>query len=247
MKKNRVPILMVWLLLIAPSGFAQSTPALDRNLIITDGTAEILAQNDSASISIAVITEGKNLDAVSSENAAKTKAVLDAVKGLGIENLKIKTAGYRVTPQKDYKARPPVIKGYEVFNAIEATLEGWAPEQLSRHVTKTIGKALDSGANSIQSVQFYIKNRESLENEALKKAVQQAIERGKIMAAAAGVKLKRIVSLSTQPIEIRPQPRMLRAMDAMEMKADAAEAAPPMEIGESRVSAQVGIIYEIEP
>jgi len=240
MKNISIPILTACLLLIAPSGFAQSTQSLDRNLIITDGTGEILAQNDSAKISIAVVTDGRNLDAVSSENAAKTKAVLDALKGLGIENFKLKTSGYRVTPQRDYKARPPLIKGYEVFNAIEATMEGGTPEQLSQQVTKIIGKALDSGANSIQFVQFYIKNRESLENEALKKAVAQAVERAKTMAAAAGVKLRRIVSLSTQPQQM---PQMLRAV---EMKADAAMA-PPMEIGESRVNAQVSIMYEIEP
>jgi len=244
MIKKSISMLLVGFLLIAPSGFAQSAPASDRNLIITDGTAEVSGQNDSARISIAVVTDGASLDRVGSENDAKTRAVLEAVKGLGIENLKLKTTGYRVTPQRDYKARPPRIKGYEVYNAVEAALEGLSPEELSKQVTNMIGKALDSGANSIQSIQFYIKNRESLENEALKQAVGQALQRAKTMAAAAGVKLKRIVSLSTQPVQMPPEPRMLRAM---EMKAAADEAAPPMEIGESRVHAQVSIVYEIEP
>lgn len=242
MIKRTIPILLAGLLLIAHSGFAQSTTALDRNLIVTDGTAEVSGQNDSTRISIAVVTEGAILDLVGPDNDAKTRAVLQAVKGLGIENLKLKTSGYRVTPQRDYKARPPRIKGYEVFNAIEVTLEGLAPEQLSKHVTKIIGKALDSGANSVQSVQFYVKNRESMENEALKQAVEQAVERAKTMAAAAGVKLMRIVSLSSLPVQLPPQPRLLMAA---EMKADA-DSAPPMEIGESRIRVQVNLIYEID-
>jgi uncharacterized protein YggE len=204
----------------------------------------MLPGSESARISISVVTEGESLDRVGSENDAKTRAVLQSVKSLEIENLKLKTSGYRVTPQRDYKARPPKIKGYEVFNAIEATLEGWAPDQLSKHATKIIGKALESGANSIQFVQFYIKNRDGLENEALKLAVAQAVQRAKTMATAAGVKLRRIVSLSTQPVQMPPQPRMLRAM---EMKIDADAAAPPMEIGESKIRVQVGIVYEIEP
>jgi len=244
MKKISIPILLASLFLIAPSGFAQSTTASDRNLIITDGTAEVSGQNDSARISIAAVTEGEFLDLVGSENDTKTNAVLETVKGLGIENLKLKTSGYRVTPQRDYKARPPKIKGYEVFNAIEVTLEGLAPEPLSKQVTKIIGKALDSGANNIQYVQFYIKNRESLENEALKQAVQQAVQRAKTIAEAAGVKLRRIVSLSTQPFQMPPMPHLLQ--DSV-MKSAAAEAAPPMEIGESRIRVQVNIIYEIEP
>jgi len=244
MIKRSIPILLAGLLLIAPSGFAQSTPVSDRNLIVTDGTAEVAGQNDSARISIAVVTEGDSLDLVSSDNDANTREVLQAVKGLGIENLKLKTSSYRVTPQRDYKARPPRIRGYEVFNAIEATMEGFAPEQLSKQVTKIVGKALDSGANNIQSVQFYIKNREGLENEALKQAVQQAIQRAKTMAEAAGVKLRHIISLSTQPFQMPPMPHLLQDVA---MKSAAAEVAPPMEIGESKIRVQVSIVYEIEP
>ena len=244
MNNRYIPILVTVLLLVAPSCFAQSTPVSDRNLIVTDGTAEVTGQNDSAKISIAVVTEGANLDRVGSENDVRTKAVLETVKSLGIENLKLKTIGYRVTPQKDYKARPPKIKGYEVFNAVETTLEELKPEQLSKQVTKIIGKALDSGANSIQYIQFYIKNKDRLENEALKQAIQQAVQRAKTMAEAAGVKLKRIVSLSTQPIQMPPMPHLLRAAG---MKAEADAAAPPMEIGESRIRVQVSIVYEIEP
>ena len=243
MTKRTIPILLAVLLLIAPLGFAQSTPVSDRNLIITEATAEVSGQNDSAKISIAVVTDGDSLDLAGSENDGKTKAVLETVKRLSIDNLKLKTTGYRVTPQRDYKARPPRIKGYEVYNAIEATLEGLAPEQLSTQVTKIVGKALDSGANNIQYVQFYIKNRESLENDALKQAVEQAVERAKIMAAAAGVKLRHIASLSTQPIHMAPQPHLLRTAGMAE--ADAA--APPMEIGESKIRVQVSITYEIEP
>jgi len=158
MKKRTVPILLASLLLVAHSGLAQSTAAPGRNLIMTDGTADVSGQNDSAKISIAIITEGESLVPAASKNDAKTK--------------------------------------------------------------------------------------ESLENEALKQAVQQAVQRAKTMAEAAGVKLRRIVSLSTQPIQIPPQPHLLRAV---EMKAEADAAAPPMEIGESRIRVQVGIIYEIEP
>ncbi|MEW6670377.1 MAG: SIMPL domain-containing protein [Thermodesulfobacteriota bacterium] len=243
MIKQSILILLAMLLAGTPSGFAQSAHISDRNLVITDGTAEVSGQNDSARLSFAVVTEGDGLEPVSADNDAKTRAVLQAVKGLGIETLKLETSSYRVTPQRDYKARPPRIKGYEVFNAVEATLEGLAPEQLSKIVTKIIGKALDSGANSVQSVQFYIRNREGLEKEALKLAVEQAVERAKTMAAAAGVKLRHIVSLSTQPFQT-PRPHILQDVA---MKSAAAEASPPMEVGESRVRVQVSIMYEIEP
>ena len=243
MKRALIPILMAGLLLIALSTFAQFPPALDRNLIFTEGIAELTGQNDSAKISIAVVTDGRNLEQTSSENASKTRGVVREIKGLNIRTLKLKTSNYRVTPQKDYKARPPKIKGYEVHNAIEVTLEGFEPEHLSKHVSKIVGKSLESGANNIHHIQFYIKNKEPLEKEALTQATQEAMDRARTLAKAAGVKLKRIASLSTHPIHIPPRPHMLRAAD---MQAEAAAAAPPIEIGESQIRVQVSVTYEIE-
>ena len=234
MQKAFLMVLTVSLLSLAHSTLVQSPPASDRNLILTEGTAEVMGQNDSARISIAVVTDGRNLEQVSSANA---------IEDFNIERLKFKTSNYRVSPQKDYKVRPPKIKGYEVYNAIEVTLEGFEPDQLSRHVSKIIGKALENGANNIHHIQFYIKNNTSLEKKALIQATQNALDRARTLAKAAGVKLKRIVALSTRPIQRPPGPHMLRAAD---MKAEAMAVEPPIEIGESRIRVHVSLSYEIE-
>jgi hypothetical protein len=242
MKKTFIQMLTVSLMLIAHSAFAQCPSARDVNLILTDGIAEVTGQNDSAKISVAVVTQGRKLEQVSLENADKTKTVIHAINGLNIKDFKFKTSDYRVTPQRDYKAQPPQIKGYEVHNAIEITLEGFEPEPLSKNVSMIIGKALESGSNNINHIQFYIKNKSALEMEALKQSTQKAMDRARTMAEAAGVKLKRIVSLSTQPIHIPTRQHMLRAAG---MKTEAS-AAPPIEIGESQIRVQVSIAYEIE-
>jgi uncharacterized protein YggE len=243
MKRALILVFMASLLSFSHDTFAQSPPALDRNLIFTEGIAEVAGQNDSAKISIAVVTDGRNLEQTSSENASKTRGVIREIKALSIEHLRLKTSNYRVTPQKDHKARPPKIKGYEVHNAIEVTLEGFEPDHLSSHVSKIVGNALESGANSIHHIQFYIKNKEPLEKEALTQATQKAMDRARTLALAAGVKLKRIVSLSTHPIHMPPSPQMFRAGV---MKAEAAAVAPPIQIGESQVRVTVSVAYEIE-
>jgi uncharacterized protein YggE len=230
--------------LVANSGFARSPDASNRNLILTEGSGEVMGQNDSAKIFIAVVTEGRTLEEVASENADKTNAVLTAIKNLNIKHLKLETSNYHVTPQRDYKARPPQIKGYEVNNSIVVTLEGFKAEPLSNHVSRIVGKALGSGSNSIQRIQFYLKDPLALEKKALKLATQEAMERAKTLAEAAGLTLKRIVSLSTQPMHASPRPQMLRAA---EMNAGEGMVAPPMEIGESRIRVQVSIAYEIAP
>jgi uncharacterized protein YggE len=245
MKRTFFAVLTISLLLMARSAVAgPGCPGeSSRNVILTEGTAEVTGQNDSARISVAVVDEGPVLEKVTSENSGKTKAVLKAIKDLNIRNLKLKTANYRVTPQKDYKARPPKIKGYEVHNAVQVTLEGFQPEDLSKHVSKIVGTALESGANNINHIQLYIENKKPLEKEALTLATQEAIERAKTLAEAAGVKLKRIASISTRPIHIPPTPHMMRTAD---MKAEDQAAAPPIETGESVVRVQVSLAYEIE-
>jgi uncharacterized protein len=244
MKRTLILILTVCFVFAANSAFAQSSADLDRNLILTEGTAEVMGQNDSAKIFIAVVTQGWKLEQAGSENADKTKAVITAIKRLNIKDLNLETSNYRVTPQKDYKARPPKIKGYEVSNAITATLEGFETEPLSKHVSRVVGKALETGSNVVQNIQFYLKDKSALEKKALKLATREAMDRAKILAEAAGVKLKGIASLSTQPVYASPRPQMLRAGD---MNAEAGSMAPPMEIGESRVRVQVSIAYEIAP
>ncbi len=243
MKRAFILVLTVCFCLMANSVFAGSPAASDRNLILTEGSAEVMGQNDSATIFIAVVTDGRKLEQAGSENADKTKAVITVIKGLNIKHLKLETSNYRVTPQRDYKARPPKITGYEVSNAIMVTLEGFETQPLAKHVSRILGKALESGSNAIQRIQFYLKDKSALEKKALKLATQEAMERAKTLAQAAGVTLKGIVSLSTQPMYSPPQPHMLRAA---EMKADTGAMAPPMEIGESRIRAQVSIAYEIE-
>ena len=242
MKRIFIAVLMAGLLGISYGASAQGLGDSNRNLILTEGVGEVTGQNDSARISIAVLTEGRNLEKVSSENAGKTKALLKVIKGLDVRNLKVETSNYRVTPQKDYKARPPKIEGYQVYNAIQVTLEGFGPEDLSGNVSRIIGKALESGANDVSQISFYIKNKGPLEKEAITQATREAIDRANTLAKAAGVKLKRIVSLSTHPLHIPPTP-MLRTAE-MRVKEDAA--APPIEAGESQIRARVSLVYEIE-
>ena len=244
MKKGVIILfLMMSVLFVSYTGFAQSPPVQERNLIFTEGVAKVMGQNDSAKISIAVVTDGKNLEQISAENARKTKQILKVIKRLDSTGLKLETSNYRVTPQKDYKARPPEIKGYEVYNAIEVTLENMEPENLSTRCSKIVGQALENGANTIHTINFYIKNRASLEKEALTQATKEAIARAETLAQAAGVQLKRIATLSTHPIQ--PPPRPNRYRTAL-MESDAAEGAPPIEIGESQIRVQVSLAYEIE-
>ena len=227
------------------NSYAMAQPYINagRNLIVTEGTAEVTGQNDSALISLAVVTNGKDLEEVSTENAVKTRKVMKSIRSLDIKNLDLNTSEYNVIPQRDYKLRPPRIMGYEVHNSIIVKLEKFEPEKLSVIVSRIIGLSLESGANNIQSVQLYIKDKNIYEKQALNSAVKEAMERAETLAKAAGVKIERIVSITTQPIDNPQKPLMLRSAGPI-METDVSS--PPIEIGESTVRVVVNMVFEID-
>lgn len=224
------------------AAIAQSQYLLNRNLIFAEGTADVSGQNDSARISLSVQSEAREMEKAAADNATKTEAVLQAVKTLRIKDLKVKTRNYRVSPQKDFKAKPPVTKGYEVHNEIEITMEGFAPRELSDQVSKVIGATLKNGANSVSNIQFYIKDKQELEKQGLNLATKAAMAQAKILASAAGVELGRIASISTQPTAVPIRAQMFRAA---EMAAQDASIEPPIESGESKIHFRVSVVYEI--
>lgn len=224
------------------AAIAQSQYLLNRNLIFAEGTADVTGQNDSARISLSTQSEARKLEKAAADNATKTEAVLQAVKALRIKDLKVKTRNYRVTPQKDFKAKPPVTKGYEVRNEIEITTEGFAPRELSDQVSKVIETSLKNGANTVHNIQFYIKDKQELEKQGLSLATKEAMAQAQILASAAGVKLGRIVSISTQPIAVPIRAEMFRSE---RVAAQDASMKPPIESGESKIYFHVSVVYEI--
>ena len=224
------------------AAIAQPQYLLNRNLIFAEGTADVTGQNDSARISLSVQSEARKLEKAAADNATKTEAVLQAIKALSIKDLKVKTRNYRVTPQKDFKAKPPVTKGYEVRNEIEITTEGFAPKELSDQVSKVIETSLKNGANTVHNIQFYIKDKQELEKQGLSLATKEAMAQAQILASAAGVKLGRIVSISTQPIAVPIRAEMFRSE---RVAAQDASMKPPIESGESKIYFHVSVVYEI--
>ena len=195
-------------------------------------------------VSVGVVTEGPSADQAAESNAAKTKAVLTAVQGLRLKDLKLKTTRYQVQPQWDYERKPPKLVGYQVHNTVEVTWEQAESAKLALWVPRIIQAALANGANSMDELAFYRQDRSALEQQALGQATEQALAKAKVVARAAGVRLRRIATLTTQPTEVPPvfmPPRALAFGAAAEK-----QLAPPVEAGESKVGARVTLAYEIE-
>jgi len=105
-----------------------------------------------------------------------------------------------------------------------------------------IDAAIGAGANRIDSVSFTLRDQSAPRNEAIAKAAADAVSQARALAAALGVKLKRVLRASTTS-----EPRPIRFMSMNVARMAAAPSEPtPISAGQITVPATVSLSYEIE-
>ena len=150
---------------------------------------------DRATLAIGVQTKAATAAQASADNAHKQRAVIDALKSLGISDQQISTVEYSVYPESaptTADERTPRIIGYTVSNTVRVDVQ---------HVDRlgaVIDAALGHGANAINSLDFSSSNEDEARRAALALAVQHARGDAEAMARGAGGRLGELVDLTSQ-------------------------------------------------
>lgn len=205
--------------------------------LTVQGEGRATVAPDTAAISLGVTTQAPTAAQAMADNAARQTAVIEALKGHGIEPRDIQTSGLNLSPLQDYsqEGRPPVITGYQAQNMVTIRVRDIA----------RLGGVLDglvaAGANEVQGISFSREDATGTEDAARRDAVDDARHRAGILAEAAGMKLGRMLSLA----DSRPQSGPVPVMMAMAREADAKST--PVEPGELNVTAQVSAVFEMLP
>lgn len=170
------------------------------------------------------------------ENDKKMNAVIEAIKNEGVKKEDIQTTNYSLQDLYDYTDKGRVFKGYQANQNVSVKIRD------INKIGKILGAVSAAGANQIGGVQFTIDNPEISKNQALKEAIAKAKEKAKELAANADVKLGKIISLSESSTSYVPQPYY-----ALEKGMGGGSAVTPnIEAGETEVTAQVTLIFEIK-
>jgi uncharacterized protein YggE len=215
---------------------AQAVPNIpaDATLLSVSAQAEARRAPDIATISAGVVTQAADGNTAMRQNAEQMNRVLAAVKAAGVADRDVQSSGINLNPQYRYEEnQPPRITGYQASNTVTVKL---------RDVAK-MGKVLDalvaSGANQINGPSFGIDDPEPLHDQARIEALKRAQARAATYADTLGLRVRRIVSISEggggMPI---PMPRMAMA------KAEAFDSTP-VAPGESSVSVQLDVVFEL--
>jgi len=192
---------------------------------------------DIAEVSGGVVTSAATASAAMAENAVRMNAVVAAVRKAGIAARDIQTTGLNLQPQYKYADnQPPLQVGYQANNTVSLRI---------RKIDQT-GKLLDTlvevGANQINGPNFRVENSDAALDEARLAAVAMARARATLYAGAAGMRIKRIVTIA-ESAGYEPGPRPM----AMMVQRDKSEAAPtPVAPGEVALTVSVTMTFELE-
>ncbi|CAN5145533.1 SIMPL domain-containing protein [soil metagenome] len=171
-------------------------------VLSTSGQGEAKVTPDRASVMLNVQTRATTAAAASSENATRTRAVMDAVAKLGLSRDQLATEGYTVYPEMQYDKNggAPRVSGYVVTNTVRA--ETKRPEQAGA----IVDAALAAGANMVNSLSFYASSIDEARRQAVVGAVASARADAEAMAKAAGGSLGGLLELSTGGPTLPPRP-----------------------------------------
>jgi uncharacterized protein len=219
--------LLCALVLFATPVLAQQQPPPS---IVTSGEGIVKRAPDRAFVTIAAESRAKTAAEAQRLNTEAMTAVLDKIKGAGVPAEAIQTTGYNLQPEFDYAGGRQTLRDYLARNQVQVRID-----TLSK-TGDVITAAVATGATSVSSVQFDLKDRDTVEREALRLAVSDAKRRAEAAAAGAGVQLGGILRIDEQR-ESMPVP-MQRMAGVAAMRADAA-AAVPVEAGEIEIRSHV--------
>jgi uncharacterized protein len=201
------------------------------------GEATVHAKPDRAEVTIGVASRAPSAQAASSQNAAESSRVLDAIKQVLGKAGEVKTSGYSLSPQYDYSDRhAPHLNGYEAANTVSVTVDDLS------FLGKVIDAATSTGATNVNGISFTLRDPSQVRAQALAEAATHARANAEALAKALGVTVLNI--LEAQPSEtpvIRPLAKTFAPSAMM-----AAQPATPIEAGDVDVHAAVTVTMQIQ-
>lgn len=192
---------------------------------------------DLANVRAGVVSQATSAAAALADNAARMARVLAAVKRAGVAARDVATASVQLSPQFRYTdGQPPAITGYQTTNTVSIRFRDVA----------NAGPVLDAlvaeGANQIEGPSLSIDKPDAALDEARTDAVKRARARADLYAAAAGLRVVRVISIAEAGEDAGnpgPQPVFMA-------RAKAADASTQIAAGEKQVSVTLQVRFLLQ-
>lgn len=228
-------ILALWLaaLMLPVAGRVAAGDPM-RQITVT-GQGRVATVPDMAMINLGVTNQAKQAAAAMTATSGTTARMMQELARIGIAPRDMQTSNLSLNPVWTNRAASPSgqreITGYVASNTVLVRVRDL--EDMGR----IMGAVTAIGANSFNGLQFSLENPDPLADLARQKAVADAMAKASLLAAAAGVSLGAVQSITEQGGAPRPV--------AMEMSA-ARGGNIPIAAGEVAVRASVVMVFAIE-
>jgi len=223
-------------ILVSACAPAAASPALRSLSVAGAGTAYLVP--DIAYIYLGVHTEMTSASEAVKSNTTQTQAMIKALTDFGIDAKDIRTTNFSIYPFDKYDPLTGTSTGekyYSVDNTVYVTI---------RDLTR-LGDLLDTvvtaGANTVNSIQFDVADKESVLKQAREDALKNASKQAQELADAAGVSLGEIQSITFTDSQAYPLYDGRGGGGGGE-----AASAVPIQPGQLTFTVTVNVTYEIK-
>ena len=230
--------LLFSLAVVLPAQAEQQEP-YPRIVVSGQGSADIAP--DMAVLQLSVTREAETARAALDANSAAMAEVLKALRDEGIAERDLQTTNFSIQPKYVYPTqksqgedRSRRIVGYTVRNGLSVRVRELG--KLGGIMDKSVTLGVNEGGNIL----FTNDDPAAAIAQARVRAVADAMDKAKALAAAAGVKLGKVLELSEQSHQPGPVP-MVRAEMMMARAADSV----PVAVGENSYQVTVNMSYGI--
>lgn len=242
-----LPLLIALAALACAASCSEKKEPVRTRLLVT-GESDSKVPPDTAVVVLSVVTQSRGALDAQQQNARKSEAVINAVKAVAGASPEVETSGYALVPQRDYGGQMPRIVGYEARNSVSVTTRALDS------VGAVIDAATGAGANSVDSVNFILRESNVARGKALGDASRQAMQKAEAMAGAMNGRIVRVVEQREGNFPERaPEPlereRMLESgglSNAASANSNAAGYSTPVAAGQLNVRSQVFLVVEVE-
>ena len=238
MNQRPLRTLVPMLALVAASVPLLAQTATEAPVLRVQGSAEIRVVPDLAVVRLGVANEAPTAQEAQQAVNEASDAILDAVRRAGIDERNVQTVRLVLSPiyssRRPNDTQEPRIVGYRASNTVSVRAEDLS------FVAPVIDAALEAGANQLEGVSFGLQDDQAIKQQALRQAIEEAHGKADAMAAALGVELDAIISVTEEPGFVREP--MMEMSRAMALQSNAQTSVSP---GQVVVRASVSIEYRL--
>ena len=223
--------------------------------VSTSGTATTEVRPDQLSVTVGVETNSTTAQEAVILNANLTTQLVEAVRGLGINENQIETSSYSLSPIYEYIVPPqPCIEiyppppgcetrqeiiGYRASNTVTVTLDVTA----ELNAGQVIDAAIGAGANRVDGIVFFISQdrQQQIRDTLIRDAIANARQRANIAAEALTMTISGVQSATLNPIDFPVYSVDLR--EGAAAQAESVSAPTPILPGQQEVSTTVSVVF----